>query len=77
MTNSDNKRRGLKKLIGVVLIIAGIVGGAAKISSRERADDAIERGRAVQNAAISFGCILIGILILIWKDKEKGPTVDH
>jgi hypothetical protein len=75
MINSKQKRQSLKKFLGVLLIIAGILSGFGNLRGNNR-DDARERGRALQSAAISAGCILIGILLLCWKDKQKGESDD-
>ena len=69
-------KKSILKFAGVVLIIVGLFSGFGQMSG-DRADDAIERGRNLQDAALSFGCIVIGIVLLLWKGKAIGDREDE
>lgn len=61
----------LRQFVGAVLIIIGVAAGFGSMRS-DGADDAIEQGRALQAAALSLGCIVVGLILLFWKAKKRG-----
>jgi hypothetical protein len=66
----------LRQFVGVVLIIFGGAAGFGSIGDA-RADDAIERGRALQSIALSLGCIVVGLILLFRKGKKENGTSDE
>ena len=71
MTTKERAR--LRQFVGALLLILGIAAGFGSMSNAE-ADDAIERGRALQDTALSLGCIVVGLFLLFWKGKKGNGT---
>jgi len=71
MTTKDKTR--LRQFVGALLLIVGIAAGFRSMSN-DGADDAVERGRAVQDAALSLGCIVVGLILLFWKGSKGNGT---
>jgi hypothetical protein len=71
MTPKEKAR--FRQFVGALLLIVGIVAGFGSMRN-DWTDDAIERGRALQDAALSLGCIVIGLILLFWKGKKGNGT---
>jgi hypothetical protein len=71
MTTKEKAR--LRQFVGALFLIVGIAAGFGSMSN-DGADDAIERGRALQDAALSLGCIAVGLFLLFWKAKKGNGT---
>jgi len=71
---AEEKRR-LRIFVACILILLSISSGFGS-AAKARVDDQLERGRALQQAAISAGSLLAGILLLVW-NKKKTDGCDN